>query len=548
VPALLLGPVLRYVGRDEATVWVETDAPCVVEVLGHRERTFTVLGHHFALVCVRGLSPGRIHRYDVRLDGQAAWPPPDYDFPPPAIRTLTDEGTFRVAFGSCRVALPHRPPYTLSKDEHPEGREFDALYTLAHELLGPARESWPDLLLMLGDQVYVDEGSPAVRERIRATRDADEPPGQEVAGFEEYTWLYRESWGDPTIRWLLSTVPTAMVLDDHDMADDWNISSSWKREMGSKPWWRERLVGGLMTYWIYQHIGNLAPAELERHEEYGAVRRAGDGAAALREFVEWVDSNGEGKVWSFKRDLGRTRLVVVDDRTGRSFQEGRRSIFDDHEWDWIVDACSGDFDHLLLATTDPVLLAPGLHHAEAWNEAVCEGAWGKWAVAPGEKLRRALDFDHWAAFGFSFERLERLLHAVASGEHGRPPASIVILSGDVHHAYLAEVAFRRDADVRSAVYQAVCSPFRNALDSHERHVIRFALTRTGVAIGRALAHAAGARDPDLRWRFVEGPFFDNQLATIELAGRRAQMKLEKTVGDPESDERVLETVFERRLS
>jgi hypothetical protein len=339
-----------------------------------------------------------------------------------------------------------------------------------------------------------------------------------------------------------------MVLDDHDMADDWNISRSWREEMDRTPWWRERLAGGLMSYWIYQHIGNLSPAELERHEEYDAVRRASDGGGALREFVEWVASDGEGKVWSFKRDLGGARLIVVDDRTGRRFDEGRRSIFDDHEWDWVLDAARGDFDHLLFATTDPVLLAPGLHFAEAWNEAVCDGAWGSWAAALGEKLRRALDFDHWAAFHVSFEKLERLLLELGRGERGRPPASIVLLAGDVHHAYLAEVGFRRDAGVRSAVYQAVCSPFRNALDAHEQQTIRFALTRASVAIGRALARAAGARQPDLHWRFVEGPFFDNQVATIELEERRASMKLEKTVADPQSDERSLETVFARQLA
>src|SRR5215211_6313302 len=96
----------------------------------------------------------------------------------------------------------------------------------------------------------------------------------------------------------------------------------------------------------------------------------------------------------------------------------------------------------------------------------------------------------WAAFDSSFEKLERLLQAVGNGEHGRPPASIVLLPGDVHHAYLAEVAFRPGARVRSAVYQAVCSPFRNALDAHERLMLRFALTRPGVAMGRALARAA----------------------------------------------------------
>jgi hypothetical protein len=548
VPDLVLGPVLRHVGTDDATVWVETDAPCEVEVLGRGDRTFTIGGHHYALVCIEGLAPGHVHPYDVRLDSRRVWPPPDATFPPPAIRTLGGTGPYRIVFGSCRVALPHRPPYTLRKDEHPAGREFDALCALAQELLRRPREVWPDLLLMLGDQVYVDEGSPAVRKRIRATRDVSEPPGEEVAGFEEYTWLYHESWGDPMIRWLFSTIPTAMVLDDHDMADDWNISRSWKEEMNRKPWWRERVAGGLMTYWIYQHIGNLAPADLRKHDEYEAVRRATDGTAVLREFVEWVDAEGEGKVWSFKRDLGGTRLVVVDDRTGRRFEEGRRSIFDEHEWNWILDASGGGFDHLLFATTDPVLLEPALHYVEAWSEAVCDGAWGGWAVSPGEKLRRAADLDHWASFRASYERFEHLLQEVASGARGHPPASIVVLSGDVHHAYLAEVAFRRGARVRSAVYQAVCSPFRNALDAHERHMIRFALTPAGRAIGRGLARAAGAHDPDIRWRFVEGPFFDNQVATITLEGREARMKLEKTLGDPESDRWSLETVFERCLA
>jgi hypothetical protein len=169
-------------------------------------------------------------------------------------------------------------------------------------------------------------------------------------------------------------------------------------------------------------------------------------------------------------------------------------------------------------------------------------------VGLGERLRRALDFDHWAAFHVSFEKLERLLRELGSGERGRPPASIVLLAGDVHHAYLAEVGFRRDAAVRSAVYQAVCSPFRNALDAHERHVIRFALTRPGHAITRGLAMAARVRDPEIRWRLVEGPFFDNQVATIEIDARRARLKLEKTVGRPQSDERTLETVFERQLA
>src|SRR5215211_3842000 len=425
---LILGPVLRYVGETDATVWVETDAACEVEVLGHRAGTFGVEGHHYGLVVLEGLEPGEVHEYDVRIDGEPAWPPADSDFPPSTIRTIERDRPVEIVFGSCRVALPHRKPYTLPKDEHDDGREFDALYTLAEELLERPREGWPDLLLLLGDQIYVDEGSPAVREYIRAHRDVTQPPGEEVANFEEYTRLYRESWGDPVIRWLLSTVSSAMVIDDHDMHDDWNISRAWREDMEREPWWREREVGGLMTYWIYQHVGNLAPEVLAEHELYQRVSGSSEAGPALREFAERDRNDHEGTRWSFSRDLGASRLLVTDDRTGRVLQEDRRSIFDDHEWEWIQDRARGDFDHFVIATTDPFLLAPGLHYLEAWSEAVCDGAWGAQAARLGERLRRALDLDHWAAFGKSFDRLTGLLYELGSGRRGGPPASISILS------------------------------------------------------------------------------------------------------------------------
>jgi hypothetical protein len=144
--------------------------------------------------------------------------------------------------------------------------------------------------------------------------------------------------------------------------------------------------------------------------------------------------------------------------------------------------------------------------------------------------------------------MTRLVSELGAGRRGDPPASITFLSGDVHHAYVAEAAFRRGTGMRSAVWQAVCSPFRNALDSHERAGIEFSLTPAGRAIGRALARAAGVRDPDMRWRFREGPLYDNQVATLTLDGRSASVRLERTIGDPDSDKRSLELVFDRRLA
>jgi hypothetical protein len=547
MPRLLLGPLLRYVSATEATIWVETSEACEVEILGRREPTFGVAGHHYALLRIEGLEPGGFYEYEVALDGERSWPDPEHDLPPSAIRTLSPGKPVDICFGSCRVAVPHEEPYTQTQDQDSEGFELDALHVLATQMARDDRDNWPELLFLLGDQVYVDEGSPRTRERIRARRDVSQPPGEEVVDFEEYSWLYEESWSDPIIRWLFSTVSTSMVWDDHDMSDDWNISRSWHEEMDRKPWWHERAVDGIATYWIYQHIGNLSPRELDENEVYAKVRGNRDATEILRDWAKEIDTTAAGTRWSFCRDIDGVRAIFLDSRAARVLTEERRSMFDDKVWDWIVDHASGDFDHLLLATTVPYLLSPGFHHLESWNERLCDGAWGKPVARGSEQLRRAVDFDHWAAFQFSFQRLRELLEEVGSGRRGKAPASIVLLSGDVHHAYLCDVAFRRDAEMQSPVYQAVCSPYRNPLDSRERSVVRAGFSRPLELFARGLARLAGAPDPGIRWRLLEGPHFDNQVGTLRLDGRKAIARLDKTVAG-DQDEQALEKTFERRLA
>ncbi len=56
---------------------------------------------------------------------------------------------------------------------------------------------WPDAILLLGDQVDADEVSPETLEFIEGRRRTDVEPGKQVADFEEFTRLYRESWSEP---------------------------------------------------------------------------------------------------------------------------------------------------------------------------------------------------------------------------------------------------------------------------------------------------------------------------------------------------------------
>ena len=548
--SLVLGPMLRFVSEREAVFWVETDRACDVEVLGASERTFCVHGHHYALVHATGLEPGTRYEYELLLDGERAWPEPDSLFPPSSFRTYPKERPLEIVFGSCRVTAPHESPYALKKDDDELGREVDSLRALSHRMRGHEPDDWPDVLLLLGDQVYADEVSPVTSAFIEQRRDPGEEPGERVVDYEEYTRLYREAWSEPAIRWLLSVVSSAMIFDDHDVHDDWNTSAAWVEEARKHHWWNEHIVAALMSYWVYQHIGNLNPKAQAEDELLQRVKAAdGDVAEMLAEFAYRADRETDGARWSYCRDLGHTRIVVMDSRAGRILEEGRRRMVDDEEWAWIEEHATGGFDHLLLATSLPYLLTPALHNLEAWNEAVCGGAWGEAMKGPGEKLRQMQDLEHWAAFYDSFLQLTELQRAVATGERGEAPASIVTLSGDVHHAYVAEVAFPRGAGVKSTVWQAVCSPFRNPLDNMERTVIRAMTKRPTEAITRLLRRSAGVGDPPIRWRLTGGgPWFDNQYGVLTVEGRRIDLRIEKAVPEGDEGESKLERVLDRRLA
>ena len=547
MPEVVLGPLLRYAGETEATVWVETDAACEVEVLGHRSRTFHVEGHHYALVHVSELEPGGAYEYEVLLDGEKRWPEAGSVFPPSVIHTLDQGARLKLVFGSCRISAPHEPPYTLSYEEDERGLGIDALYAMAMRLRDEPTESLPHALVLLGDQIYSHKPPFDTLDFIRSCRNTSKPPEEEVASFEEYARLYRDSWSDPAIRWLLSTVPSAMIFDDHEVADDWNISEAWVEEVRTYPWWNEQIIGGHVSYWIYQHLGNLSPEELAEDYLFERVKAADDAGPVLREFAYKTHRETAGTRWSFYRDFGNTRLVMIDSRGGRVLERGHRSMVDDDEWCWIEEHATGDFDHLLLGTSIPVLLGPGMHHLQAWNEAVCSGAWGQRMTEWGEKIRRSQDLDHWSSFHESFAALTNLVRSVGAGEKGEPPASIIFLSGDVHHGYLAEVKFR-DGGVKSPLYQAVCSPLRNSLPGKKSRLQSAGWTKPGELAGRSLARLVGIGEEELSWRLTQDEiWFENQIATLKLEGRRAKLTFEKAILET-SGEPNLQNLYEQDLT
>ncbi len=505
---------MRYVDEASASIWVETRGPATVTVrAGGRAwdaRTFAAHGHHYALVAVDGLEPGTVTPYTVTVDGADVWPPAGSTYPPSVIATLEPGKRLRLAYGSCRTSVSHEAAGNRAHG-------VDALRSLARRMATQPQTPWPDLVLFLGDQVYADETSQEMQDFIAARRDISEPPGKELKDYEEYAHLYTLAWSDEVNRWLLSTLPSAMIFDDHDVRDDWNTSLSWRRRMERTPWWQERIVSGLGSYWVYQHLGNLSPDERAKDPLWQQITSdAGDTevdiTADLDAFADHANRDPEAYRWSYARDVGGSRLVVVDSRAARLLVPGRRSILDDAEMAWLDEQVRGGFRHLLVGTSLPFLMPRGLHHFEAWNEAVCNGAWGRLAARVGERLRQAVDLEHWGAFQDGFREVARMALEAADGLRGPAPETVTFLSGDVHHSYLSQV---RRARGRAKILQAVCSPIRNPLPRFMRVTMSFGSSKVAVAIGRMLSRAAKVPPPPFEWQQTQGPWFDNCIATLE---------------------------------
>ncbi|WP_227496917.1 alkaline phosphatase D family protein [Planctomonas psychrotolerans] len=510
--SLLLGPMLRYVNETTASIWVETRADGVVGVhaagRSWQSRTFAVHGHHYALVEVDQLAPGSVSPYTVEVDGVQVWPEPDSEYPESVIATRTPGRPPRIAYGSCRTSVPHDRAGNLTHG-------VDALRAFALAV-ADGTEARPDLLLFLGDQVYADSTTTEMQEFIKGRRDIHEDPGTELKDFEEYAHLYQLAWSDEANRWLLSTVPTAMIFDDHDIRDDWNASLDWKKKMEATSWWQKRIVAGLASYWVYQHLGNLSPEgraqdplwrRIRAHDAAGPL----DLSETLDAFADRCDKVPNSYRWSYCRDFDDVRLLVVDSRVARDLTPSARGVLNEREAAWFDEHMQGGFRHYLVGTSLPFLLPVGLHHLEAWDEAISMGAWGRPAAWLGERLRQGLDLEHWAAFQNSFQSVARIATEVSDGARGPSPATVTFLSGDVHFSYLAEV--ERESGGR--ILQAVCSPVRNPLPRFLRWFSGAMSYGAATPLGAAFARSAKVPDLPFRWKTVKGPWFDNNLALLQ---------------------------------
>jgi hypothetical protein len=60
----------------------------------------------------------------------------------------------------------------------------------------------------------------------------------------------------PAVRRVLANHPTYMIFDDHDVTDDWNLTSAWRGGVHQSPTGRRFVANALAAFWAFQGWGN----------------------------------------------------------------------------------------------------------------------------------------------------------------------------------------------------------------------------------------------------------------------------------------------------
>ena len=207
--------------------------------------------------------------------------------------------------------------------------------------------------------------------------------------------------------------PTAMIFDDHDVRDDWNTSAVWRARDGARS--RGGATGSGRRW---RRTGSTSTSATSRPTSSPPTRTTSRSSAAdgdtwplLVELADRADAEADGDKgvrFSFRWDLGRSRLLMIDSRNGRVLDDGEHLMLGDAEFAWVEEQVDGG-----RARSTTWCSARRCRGCCRTRSATCRrstrsprpGRAG--AGRLGEKIRQAADLEHWPAFRESFDRLSR---------------------------------------------------------------------------------------------------------------------------------------------
>ena len=253
-----------------------------------------------------------------------------------------------------------------------------------------------------------------------------------------------------------------MILDDHDVTDDWNLHRQWVETVHGRPLGRRVVQNALAAYAVFQGWGNepdrYAPGEPGGRllAALGRWRGAADRTAEeISAAVGLPSTDGSPRLdWDYAVDTTAYQAIVLDTRTRRGFRPGGAGR--------AAPALLGDQARETQLTrrrrerrrevplTIVVSAAPVFGHPliEAWLQLKKIKAIEWLPGAPA-----AVDREPWSLNPAAYEALLATLV---------PFRRVVILSGDVHYGFAGAVDYRDLRGRRRARFvQLTSSPLRN---------------------------------------------------------------------------------------
>ncbi|MFC4655878.1 alkaline phosphatase D family protein [Rheinheimera marina] len=237
---------------------------------------------------------------------------------------------------------------------------------------------------------------------------------------------------------LLAHLPVAMIFDDHDISDDWNLTAEWEQTAYQHPFSRRIIGNALLGYCLFQGWGN-AP---EQHQPLLTLCQQAATVPGSLAHDECINALLKFNQWRYQWPT-EPPLIVLDTRT----QRWRSEVSPDQpsglmDWESITDLQQQLRGHsaVLLVSPAPVF---GVKLIETIQHLF---------TAFGKPL--LVDAESWMAHPGSAHALLNLFR------HPKTPQNFVILSGDVHYSFVFQVALRC-REQSPSIWQITSSGLKN---------------------------------------------------------------------------------------
>jgi phosphodiesterase/alkaline phosphatase D-like protein len=300
---IILGPIIGGLSHSEVKLWARADKASILyawlatksnlsdaTLMG--KTTLTASTGFAGVVSIKELKPAKKYFFALSLRPKLAPPKSAYQ----SFKTFPAPGkaqSFRFAFGSC--FLPWR--------ESP-GQSFKHMLEEQKDLA---------FLLMLGDQIYADAIDTNGLGRV-------------ALNLNDYRNVYKTVWSNLHLHKILARTPTFMILDDHEVDNDWH----WNDEALSVA-----DIAGLSR--LFRTITGR-PGE-ERHLSPSRVH------AALQ--VNWehqvLHAPGNlspGGPLAYEFEYGQAAFFIMDTRTQRFLNNEDRQLLGKKQWhmlnEWLM--------------------------------------------------------------------------------------------------------------------------------------------------------------------------------------------------------------------